>query len=313
MNALHIHLFGEFRVRYSDQLNDLKLTLKLKTLLAFLTLHPHRLYPRDILIDLCWGEHAEEQARGCLNTALWRLRRILSTDEENRGCFLITTPSGEIGFNRESMHWIDLTYFETSTSRLLMIPPSVMQPAEVEELHNTLTLYTGELLEGFYDDWALRERERLRQIYLNCLVQLMRYQQHQHSYEKSISYGLQILHLEPLREDVHREVMRLYQANSQRPLALRQYQICCEALDAELGVEPMEETQALNQQIMSGVTLSVQSIPPVSKLSQQIGEQDREILIKALQRLDFAILNLHAAHEDLRLAIQLVEHCKNAL
>lgn len=313
MNVLRICLFGRFRVSYADKPTEIKMTPSARTLLAFLTLQAHRFYPRDILIDLGWGEHPEEQAHACLNTALWRLRRMLARDDEHQAFFVVTTPLGEVGFNWESAHWIDLVHFEMCTNRLLMIPPPAMQPAHVEELTNTLTLYTGDLLEGFYDEWALRERERIYQRYLKCLVQLMNYYQSQFCYEKSIFYGQKILHLDPLREEIHREIMRLYQTTGHRSLALRQYQICCEALDTELAIGPMEETQALYQQIVAGVIPSVQPISPASKLPEPLGQQGGEPLANALQRLDSAFHNLEVAREDLRLAMQLVEHCKNAL
>ena len=55
--------FGRFRVSYDDSPNELKMTPSTKTLLAFLALQAHRLYARDVLVDLYWGERAEEQAR----------------------------------------------------------------------------------------------------------------------------------------------------------------------------------------------------------------------------------------------------------
>jgi DNA-binding SARP family transcriptional activator len=106
-------------------------------------------------------------------------------------------------------------------------------------------------LEGFYDDWALRERERLRLVYLKDLEYLMNYYKDRQDYSKSLAYGQKILEQDPLHEDIHREMMRLYMENGQRAHAVRQYQICQVHLAAELNIPPMEETQQLYQKILS--------------------------------------------------------------
>lgn len=113
-----------------------------------------------------------------------------------------------------------------------------------------LELYKADLLEGFYDNWALRERERLRTLYLKSLI--YQYYGFHGACESAIAYGQQILDLDPLREEIHREMMRLYLENGQRTLSLRQYEICRSTLAEELGISPMEDTQALYAQIFGG-------------------------------------------------------------
>jgi two-component SAPR family response regulator len=117
---------------------------------------------------------------------------------------------GEIGSNRESDHWLDVAVFEEKVNEFMAKPLQSMENAVVSKLEGTLKLYTGELLEGFYDDWALRERERLRSLYLKSLARLMNYSRREKDYEKGLACGKRILNLHPLREEVHREVIRLY-------------------------------------------------------------------------------------------------------
>jgi DNA-binding SARP family transcriptional activator len=107
------------------------------------------------------------------------------------------------------------------------------------------------LLEGFYEDWALRERERLRGLYLDSLTYLMGYYRQHGAFEESLTYGQQILQVDPLREEIHRELMHLYLTNGQRALAVRQYETCCQILGAGLDLRPMAETQALLTQFVS--------------------------------------------------------------
>jgi DNA-binding SARP family transcriptional activator len=219
-------------------------------LLAYLLLHRHRAHSRDELASLFWGEQNEEKARCCLNTTLWRLRSILEPAGIPHGTYLISNHFGEVGFNQNSRYWLDIAIFDEKIKKILATPYEIVEASEIQELANIMQLYRGELLEGFYYDWAVRERENLRILYLNSLAYLMKYEQHHGCYEKALSHGRNILEVDPLREEVHREMMRLYIENRQRPLAVRQYRACCEILKAELDIPPMSETQALYAQIV---------------------------------------------------------------
>jgi DNA-binding SARP family transcriptional activator len=248
MSDLRISLLGEVRVTGSRSA-EIRLTPILEVLLAYLLLHRQRCHPREILIDLFWGDQSQEQARHCLSTALWRLRRRLEPPGSSRGTYLVTTTAGHVGFNGESDYWLDVEAFERPLSRTLTYSPPLLETNDAQELEQALQFYTGDLLEGFYDDWVLRERERLRALYLHCLVQLMGYYRQQHAYEKSLACGQKILNCDPLREEIHREMMRLYLENGQRPLAVRQYELCAQTLSEELDILPMEETQRLYAEI----------------------------------------------------------------
>ncbi|MFQ5854953.1 MAG: BTAD domain-containing putative transcriptional regulator, partial [Anaerolineae bacterium] len=210
MSILRISLFGDVRIARDDWSSEVRVTRSVQALLAYLLLQRHRVHPREVLAGLFWGDHSENRARSCLSTALWRLRSALEPEGIPRGTYLVRTPAGEIGFNHESDHWLDVAVFEEQAGRVLAQPIDVTESAKVQELENALRLYTGELLEGFYDDWALRERERLRFLYLNSLAHLMHYHKYQGAYEESLAYGQQILQHDPLREEIHREMMRLY-------------------------------------------------------------------------------------------------------
>lgn len=248
MGDLRISFLGEVRV-IGSRSTEVRLTHILEALLAYLLLHRHRCHSREILIDLFWGEQSQEQARHCLSTALWRLRRRLEPPGSPRGTYLTTTASGHVGFNCESDYWLDVEAFERPLGRILTRSTPLLETNDAQELEQALQFYTGDLLEGFYDDWILRERERLRTLYLHCLAQLMRYYRQQHAYEKSLTCGQQILNYDPLREEIHREMMRLYLESGQRAMAVRQYELCAQTLSEELDIFPMEETQRLYAEI----------------------------------------------------------------
>ena len=57
--------------------------------------------------------------------------------------------------------------------------------------------------------------------------------------------------LDPLREEAHRQVMRLCAWSDQRNAALHQYRECVRILEQELGVAPLAETTELYEAIKS--------------------------------------------------------------
>jgi len=252
-----------------------------------------------VLAELAWGDRPDDQARGALNTALWRLRNLIEPEGTTRGTYLRTTSSGEVGFNWDSNHWLDLAVFEKCASCILMIPPDAMQPEHAQQLETILPLYDGELLEGFYEDWAITERERLRDLNLRCLTRLMRYHRRRQERERSQRYAQEILRLDPLREEIHREAMRLFAENGERALAIRQFEWCRQVLTAEMGIVPMPETEALYRQILSDATPS--SLPPRS--SPELAP-----LSQALQELRAARQEFARAQSRLEGAIATVEH-----
>jgi DNA-binding SARP family transcriptional activator len=288
---LRIALFGRILIKNEEVCEQTKLTHTAQSLLVYLLLFRNRIHTRDSIANLFWGDYPQQRARNCLNTALWRLRRFLEPDGVLPGTYLISTSVGELGFNVQSNYWLDVDIFEHQIAKLLSVAPEQAGPDSVSLLEQVIRLYNGDLLEGYYCDWALRERERLRCCYVDCLYYLMRYYSKSADISKALTYGQEILKTDPIREDVHRQMMGLYMQSGQRSLAVRQYNACVESLRVELGISPMPETQALISQITESGKgmLSSAGAPPPSEIHQAIEE-------------------LHSAVEKMNLADQKLKH-----
>ena len=53
------------------------------------------------------------------------------------------------------------------------IPGENLEALQAEDLKQAVAVYQGELLQGWYQDWCLCERERFRDMYLAMLDKLM--------------------------------------------------------------------------------------------------------------------------------------------
>ena len=296
MGVLQVALFGNVRVTHNNWLSEVIMTREIQALLAYFLLHRHRVHSREAIAGVFWGERSQDKARRSLNTALWKLKKALEPEEVPAGTYLVNSHQGGVSFNRASQYWLDVEVFEAKINQVLAYPFQTVQESHLADLEKTLSLYKGGLLEGFYMDWMLRERERMRALYLKSLIYLLQYCRFHRVYEKAIAYGQQILDLEPLHEEIHREIMSLYLENGQRALALRQYEICHAILDRELGISPMYDTQALYLQICN--TQSRAGPPHIS--------QDKISFDQLVGQLKDARLTIDLAKEKIDQAFHLI-------
>jgi DNA-binding SARP family transcriptional activator len=280
MNVLRITLFGGGGIEFTGAVPEEKLTLTTWFLMAYLVFYRQRAHPRDVLLNLMWGDLPPERARGCLNTTLWRLRRHIEAHGTPAGTYLNTRSTGEVCFNCQSDFWLDVADFEQNVLSVLKTPLAQAAESQVQQLENAAALYTGDLLESCYCEWVLPERERLRNLFYDAHYYLMDYYHIHQNFHRALEHGSMILANNPLREDVHRQMMRLYHDSGQRSLAIRQYNICHQALLDELNIEPMPETRALLDQING-------SARPASLLQTYVPNQGDIYL--ALARLQTAL------------------------
>jgi len=242
MSSLRINLLGCVRVQHDGDPTAARLPHRVQALLAFLVLHRDRTHRRETLSALFWGEQTEASARSCLSTSLWRLRQILEPPRFTRGTYLLADSGGEVGFQPQGDYWLDVAVVEDTVRRLRRERSDMRDLMAAER---GLEHYTADLLDGFYDEWALRERERLRLLYLDGLSHLLFAHREAGNAERALHFATRILELDPLREEIHREVIRIHLREGRRALAVAQFMQCRDLLARELSIEPMPETEEL--------------------------------------------------------------------
>jgi DNA-binding SARP family transcriptional activator len=245
MCVLTIRLFGQLQVQRDDQVLDAWNSRKGHELLAYLLLHRERPHTRQALADLLWPDSSTEQSMKYLRHTLWQLQTVLDHSIQ------VTDPES-LGLNLNAGLWLDVMEFEQAYARVQGISGEEWDGQRAQIVQEALNLYRGDLLEGWYQDWCLFERERLQRIYLSMLEKQMAYCEAHGQYEVGLACGTCALRYDVAHERVHRRLMRLYYLAGDRTAALRQYERCVILLREELGVEPSERTVTLYRQIRSG-------------------------------------------------------------
>ncbi|MGH6912750.1 MAG: AfsR/SARP family transcriptional regulator [Geminicoccales bacterium] len=305
MPELRISLLGTSRISWGRAGPPVHLTGPARMLMSFLVLHRNRTHMRERLAGLLWGDFEESRARRCFNTALWRLRKSLAPQRHAQSPEVLTVTSNEVGFNTAAPYWLDVAVFDEAARGVLASEPGSTAAAAVPDLEAALALYGGELLEDCDADWVLPERQRLTDAYIAGLRWLMLHHEHTGSALKAIESGLRLLHVDPLREDVHRALIGLYCATGLRQKALKQYDYCRDVLASELGVTPAPETELFCRRILAGVKEQVAPQP-------RAAGEPRQLMAEALDRLNEAVSALQAASRLIHAADRELYRGRNA-
>lgn len=102
-----------------------------------------------------------------------------------------------------------------------------------------------DLLPGWYDDWVLLERERVRQRLLHALEALSRQLGRAGRHAEAVESALVAVGAEPLRESAQRALIEAHLAEGNLIEAMRTYDAYRELTRRELGVDPGRELSDL--------------------------------------------------------------------
>ena len=274
MAILKVCLFGKLSLHCdADELAGFD-ARKLQQLFCYLLIHRDHPHPREVLAGVLWGNNSTEQSKKYLRQTLWQLQSALDRGSDRSGNF-ITVDADWVNLNSSRDLWLDVAIFEDAFLPVKDVQGHDLGDEKAQQLERAVQLYHGDLLEGWYEDWCLFERERLQNMYLAMLDKLMSYCEANEQYETGIVYGTRILSFDRAREHTHQHLMRLQYRAGNRTAALRQYERCTLALEEELGVKPAKSTQVLYEQIRND-HVDDRSTPP--HFSSRIDSPAQDIL-----------------------------------
>lgn len=248
MSALHIHLFGKFSVECDDRAVNSFNANKVQELFSYLLVYRNRPHSRESLAGLLWGESDTDKSKKYLRQTLWHLQTALESQCLS-GAKILNIEHDWVELRLNDATWLDVDVCERAFALVQKCSGRELEPETAGILHAAVESYKGDLLEGWYKDWCLYERERLQNTYLMILDKLLVYCTAQSHYSAGQHYGSLILRCDRAHERTHRRLMLLHYEAGDRTGALRQYERCTAALDEELGVAPDKSTVALYQKI----------------------------------------------------------------
>jgi DNA-binding SARP family transcriptional activator len=227
-------------------------SLKARTVFQYLVVQIGRPVRREVLMELMWPDHSVGSARNNLNAALYSLRNTL--DQRGTRVPYILYQDGCYLPNPELMWWIDRTEFLSTLQHAEVARRGGRSGQAVSAYLRAVRLYRGPLFEDDRDgDWYLPEQRRLNELYLQAVECLAEIHLEQRDLTAAVQFGQLALTADQCCEPAHRLLMRCYALQNQQQLVSRQYRVCSDALQDELGVSPGADTVQLFRSLTSRV------------------------------------------------------------
>ena len=210
-----IRILGGLDLRSADGAALRLPTRKAALVMVALVLTPKGLR-REALCDALWPDRGEQQARSSLRQALTAIRAVLPDDG----------PGPRLDSEQETL-------------RLLAEPDSVdlrrfdalAAAATPERLAAAAEIYQGDILAGIalpesFETWLAPHRQAARRKALALVERLSQLAPG----DACRALAERLLATDPAAEEAHRALIRLSLAEGRRNAALRQFELCREAL-----------------------------------------------------------------------------------
>ena len=238
-----IHLLGRLYMQREEDGPGSPASLSMRragALLACLVLRAPHPVPREELIGLLWPDELLGTAQNRLRVLLNALRQRLEPPPTAPNSMLIA----ERGSVRLVVDAFTSDYHDFL--RHLQLARDVANESEtLPQLEAAIALYQGDLLPGYYEDWILTERRRVAELRFQALRDLSRRCLQKAMPERALEYALQSVACEPLDEEAHGDLIRIYAELGQPSAALRQYEQWKRLLWQQMQAQPSETMRRL--------------------------------------------------------------------
>ena len=190
-----------------------------------------------------WRELDGDKAKGALNAALHRLRKLLGRDDA------VLLELGRLSLNARWV-WVDCLAFEHLVDSVAATSASTPPAAAAKAARHAQALYGGAFLHDTEDEaWQLVYRTRLASKFKRMLALLV--QQAIASGDGRTARALleRGLELDPLAEELARDLMRVLINSGEEATALAVFERYRDAIAASLGAKPPAAMLALLAQL----------------------------------------------------------------
>jgi DNA-binding SARP family transcriptional activator len=214
-----IHLLGHPRVSCNGR--EARLSYSSLRLLAFVSLNEGVIDRRHAAAAL-WPDD-EIHAAANLRTALWRVNA-----------------EGEqlLEASRTSLRLAQAVQVDTRLLGAWAARVISGRPGRHDLCHGSWDVTRLDLLPGWYDEWIVMERERLRQRLLHALEVLAASLLRTGRRAEAVDIALLAVRADPLRESAQEVLIGAYLAEGNREQAWRAFEEHRATLSREIGVEP---------------------------------------------------------------------------
>ena len=247
--VLTVSLLGASRVARGSEQIWLDLGPSGRRLAGYLFTFPDRPHRRERLIDLFWPELDTERGRRAVNSAVWRLRKLLASAPEYKEGHGLRTVGPETILERTPWLDVDTWALLEAAQTALGGGEAQLDSAGMKQILAVLYRYEGPFLDGEDAEWILEERERLHSLFVQSAMMLVRHLGLFGHYHDAILLARHALRFDPYREELVRHLLTLLALDERRNDAIRYYDQWIGMIRKELGISPLPATRATIEEI----------------------------------------------------------------
>jgi len=203
----------------------------------------HPLVTRDEIFETFWPELTVKDATNVFHVTKRKITERLSMKVSETGNYELTLYNS--GFYMPSdkiVRHYDAADFQEAIDKSLV---ANSEKEEVALLSRAIDFYKAPFLQTIELKWVLERRAALRQLYAQALIGMGRIYKRRNEDQRAVGFFTRALKETPEREDIHRQVMGLYQNMEMLDDAVMQYRKLEQILNDTLKIAPSRETREL--------------------------------------------------------------------
>jgi two-component SAPR family response regulator len=206
------------------------------------------LVTRDEIFEVFWPNLSVKEATNVFHVTKRKISERISMKVEGGGNYELTQYSS--GFYMPSdkiVRHYDIADFQEAVEQALV---TTDERKEENLLSRAIDLYKAPFLQTINMKWVEERREYLRQLYAQALIGIGRLQLRRDDKERALGFFTRALKEVQEREDIHREVMKLYLHMGMVNDARQQYHRLEEILQSTIGISPSRESREVYEKII---------------------------------------------------------------
>lgn len=236
-----VQSFGKAQVHINNRLiasSDWQTQTSRDMFFLFLA-HPEGLTKEQVGLYF-WPDATPDELKLRFKNTLYRLRRAVGRQS-------VLLQDDYYQFNWSLDYEYDVESFTTAFDRA----QKAKDPKDkIKYLKSVVESYKGDYLSEIEEIWAITDRQRYYQTYLDALMRLANIYVERKSYKTALRYCYQALTEDACLEDAHRLAMRIHAATGNRAAIVRQYERCRVAMVKEINAPPSRQTRELYETLI---------------------------------------------------------------